>query len=278
MEPLVSTPEVVRSVAIAGTRMTVALGTQVGQLYNSKRVEQDVRQLWSTGRFDDIRVETSHREDGTAVIFHVVEARPLRIRKLMIEPSNLGVRLQVPPGEAVDQWRAHAIAGEARKQLITDGYENAQVDSRLSVVAPGQADLEIDITAGERVRVKDVQIDGESAIDGKQVRRAVRDLRVRRILGWPVYPAYSAEAVDQGLARLRSLYLSQGYFDASVRLESAEIHGKNAELRIRADAGRLYQLKQRPCDLCAALFRARRDAERQGILDFSATLGVATGS
>jgi hypothetical protein len=74
--------------------------------------------------------------------------------------------------------------------------------------------------------------------------------------------------VDADLARLRSLYLSKGYFGATVRLDSTEIHGKEAAVRIRAEAGPLYELKQRPCDLCAALFRARREAERRGILDF----------
>jgi hypothetical protein len=45
-------------------------------------------------------------------------------------------------------------------------------------------------------------------------------------------------------------------------------------VRIRAEAGPLYRLERRPCDVCAALLRARREAESQGILDFSAALRV----
>jgi hypothetical protein len=87
-------------------------------------------------------------------------------------------------------------------------------------------------------------------------------------------PGYSREAVEGDLARLSSLYISKGYLEAKVWLESTEIHGKDADLRIRTDAGPLYQTKQRPCELCAALFQARREAESRGILDLTATLRV----
>ena len=159
-------------------------------------------------------------------------------------------------------------------QLAAEGYANAQVDCQLVPIAPKQADIQLTIRPGDRIHVKDIQFIGDSALHPKELRQALRALRTRRILGWPLFPSYSAEAVDADLARLRSLYLSKGYFGATVRLDSTEIHGKEAAVRIRAEAGPLYELKQRPCDLCAALFRARREAERRGILDFSATLNV----
>ncbi len=275
LESAVSTAPVVRAVAIRGTRLPVVLATQVGQPYNARIVEQDVRGLWSLGRFEDIRVETSHREDGTAVMFHVVEAQALRLHKLLIEPANLGVRLSLPEGAPVDRRRAQAIAGEARKQLATEGYANAQVDCQLVPIAPGQTDLHLTITPGDRIHVKDIQFESDGSLDPRELRETLRALRTRHILGWPLYPAYSPEAVDADLARLRSLYISKGYFDARVRLDSTEIHDKDAEVRIRVEAGPLYEVKpQRPCDLCAALLRARREAESQGILDFSATLAV----
>jgi hypothetical protein len=97
-------------------------------------------------------------------------------------------------------------------------------------------------------------------------------MRIRHIFGWRLLPAYSAEAVDGDLARLRSLYLSQGYFEAKLRLDSTEIQGRNASIVIRIESGPRYPGATRPCDLCAGLLRERREAERRGILDFSATV------
>jgi outer membrane protein insertion porin family len=274
-EPAVSKPPIIRSVAIRGTRLPVDLATQVGQPCNAAVIEKDVRRLWDMGRFEDIRVETERQDDGTAVIFRVVQAPTLLLHKLAIEPSNLGVRLMLPEGAPVDRRRAQAMAEEARKQLNAQGYTNAQVDSKLVRVAARQADLHIAITPGDRIRVTEIQFAGDSALESKELHQALRALRIRRILGWPLFPAYSPEAVEADLARLRSLYLSKGYFDAKVRLDGIDIHDKSAAVSIRVEAGPLYRVKdRRPCDICASLLRARREAEREGVLDFSATLKV----
>jgi hypothetical protein len=274
VDPAVSTTLIVQSVIVDGTRRPVALATQVGQPFNARVIEQDVRRLWNMGRFEDIRVETMPHEDGAAVVFHLVESRQFLIRKVLIEPSNLGLRLSIPEGAGINRRSAQAVAREASRQLAAQGYSNAQVNPELVPVAPGKADLHLTITPGDRIRVTEIQFVGTSALDSTELRQALQALRIRHIFGWPLLPAYSSEAVDADLARLRSLHLSKGYFDANVRDESTEIHGKDAVVRIRIDAGPLYRVKQRPCDICASLLRERRAAEGRGILDFSATLSV----
>ncbi|HLK22008.1 MAG TPA: POTRA domain-containing protein [Bryobacteraceae bacterium] len=268
LESSVSQPAVVRSVSVSGSRMQVALTTQVGRPYNAADVSRDVRTLWNTGRFEDVRAEVV----GEDVRFRVVEARRYLLRKMLLEPSTLGVRLAIPEGTLLDRPRAEAIAREARKQLEADGYADARVQPELIPVAAGRADLHLAITPGERIHVREVQFVGEAALGPADLQHALGALRIRHILGWRLPPAYSAEAVDADLARIRSLYVSRGYLESRVRLANAEIRGKSARIAIDVDAGPRHPAASRPCDFCAALLRQRRAAERQGILDFSATL------
>src|SRR5271169_4954253 len=72
---------VITSVAVLGTTADVTLSIQVGQPYNASLVEKDLRRLWSLRRFSDIRVETSERDGGTAVVFRILEAPDLRLRE-----------------------------------------------------------------------------------------------------------------------------------------------------------------------------------------------------
>lgn len=258
----------IRSVTVEGTRLPVALATQVGQPYNAAAISQDVRTLWNTGRFEDVRVEV----EGTAVVFRGVERRQFLVRKMLIEPSNLGLRLAVPEGTLLDRPSAETIAREARKQLEAAGYADARVHPELVPVATGKADLHLTITPGVRIRVTEIQFSGEPVLDPAELHQALRALRIRHIFRWRLLPAYWPEAVDADLARLRSLYLSRGYFEAKVWLDKREIQGRNASIAVRIDAGPRTQSATRPCDLCAALRRERREAERRGILDFSATV------
>ena len=273
--PVISRLPKVQSVELSGTLLKVALATQVGQPYDARMVAQDVRKLWATGRFEDIRVEQDRREAGGAVIFRVVEARVLRLRKLLIEPANLSLKVTLPEGSPMDRERAQAIARQARLQLNAQGYTNANVEPELVALEDGRADLHLTIAPGERIRVKRVKFTGVGAADSKELHRALQALAPRHVLGLPLHPDYSQEAAAADIVRVRSMYLRKGYFDARVQLAGTEIERDKAEVTIAVERGPLYRVQgSAPCDVCASLFRARRDAERQGILDYSPELHV----
>jgi hypothetical protein len=70
------------------------------------------------------------------------------------------------------------------------------------------------------------------------------------------------KAVEEGVNRLRSFYLLQGYLNANVR---SEIEGELATVYV--EPGSKYEL---PAGFCTDLQRQRRAAEKRGIIDFSA--------
>jgi outer membrane protein insertion porin family len=290
LSPATSPPLLVKSVAIHGTGVSVALRTQVGRQFDTGTIEKDVRQLWSTGRFEDIRVETKNEDEGTAVVFDVVETKPLELHELKIEPSTFGLQLTLPQGTPVTRLRAHQIASQAQKQLQDDGFRDAEVDYRIVPFVGKQVDLKLMVEPGERVRVKEVTFTGDTEFDSKELRGALRDMKIRRVVppipgvwnGWRLYPGYSPDAAASDVGRLRSLYLSKGYFDASVRLDDVKIDNNEARVRIAAEAGPKYQVRQLDIegaltpdrDLCSRLFAAKRESERKGILDFAATVRI----
>ncbi len=267
----------VQSVTLAGTRFPVTLATQAGHPYDARTVGNDVRKLWSTGRFDDIRVES----DGAAIVFRVHEAPRLRLREIHIEPNSFGLHPKVAQGTPINPLRAHEIALEAQKRLSAEGYLRARVVDALIPVSPDKVDLRLTIHAGQPVDIKDVEFQGSPGLSFHELRSALRAARIRRVLppvpglwaGWRLFPAYSESALDGDLTRLRSLYLSRGYYDANVRLGDAEIFGKAATVNILVQSGPQYR-DGSTANLCSCLLAARRDAERRGILDFSATLDV----
>ena len=269
----------VKSIAVVGTRFPVNLATQAGQPFDARVVESDVRKLWSTGRFDDIQVESTDDTDGTAIVFRVREARPPRLREIHIEPNRFGLHPKIESDMPINPFRAHEIAMEAQKRLNTEGYLHAKVEPILVPVRPGKVDLRLTVHAGQPVDWKRVEFQGELGLRVSELRSELRAARIRRVFppipgiwaGWRLFPAYYEPVLDGDLARLRSLYLSKGYLEADVRLGDVEIDGKAAKLDILVQSGRQYP-NSGTANLCSCLMAARRDAERQGILDFSATL------
>ncbi len=301
LSPVLGSP-LVKSVVVVGASVPVNLGTQAGQPYDDRAIEKDVRTLWSKGGFADILVETTEETEGTTVVFHITPEPNLRLRYVRIEPSSFGLHPKVTEGTPVSRLRAHEIAIEARKRLKAEGYLNAQVDYDLVPVSKYVVDVRLTVREGDAVDVRAVAFVGDPGLDVKELRGALRNTRIRRVVpgipglwaGWRMLPAYNADAIDADLNRLRSLYLSKGYFDARVRLAGTEIQGKSAFVKLDVQSGARYRVREwaasgpgianaqvHPGDgvmpmsaLCSCLLAGRRDAERRGILDFSAKLAM----
>jgi hypothetical protein len=266
--------ELVTSVEVPGSKLQVKLATQVGQPFDEHAIAKDVRYLWSLGRFDDIRVETSKRADGVAVIFHTKVAPIRMLHEIRIEPNTFGLVVKIPQNTPMTGLRAHATAIEAQHQLVQLGYRNAHVRYQLKPAPLSQLDLKLTVDLGDAVRVKQVRFE----VPGTQAEAPepppLRALRSRRILFWRLLPSYSEQAVDSDVARIRSSYLAKGYLDAEVRPGAVDIHGNDAAVTITVDPGPRQPIDP---DLCRALFVERREAQQQGILDFSATYDADRG-
>src|SRR5713226_5643037 len=125
------TTPVINSVALLGTMLPVNLTAQAGQPYDASSIRKDVRALWSTGRFEDIRVETAQSAGRVSIIFRVTEATQWQLHEIRIEPSTHGLHPKQAEGTPVNRFRAHEIALEARNQLNAEGYLHARVDEKL---------------------------------------------------------------------------------------------------------------------------------------------------
>ena len=167
--PVTSDSLVIKSVHVLGTKSAVDLKTQVGQNFDATTIQDDVHRLWATGRFDDIRVETSPENEGTAVIFHMVEMPQLQLHTLKVEPSTFGLQMNLPEGTPMSRLRAHQIANQAQQDLRSDGFRTATVDYDLVPFIGNKVDLHLNIDAGERIRVKQVEFTGDTEFDSKDL-------------------------------------------------------------------------------------------------------------
>src|SRR5688572_3735313 len=147
-------------------------------------------------------------------------------------------------------------------------------------------------------RIRDVRFTGDPAFDTDALKEVLEDLRVRRWIPgvWTRRPRYDARALDADLARLRSFYLANGYFDAQVGIGDVTFDGREATITLQVQSGPQSRVRHVriegffsrdgktitdpnagfPVDhLCKCLLDARRMAEAQGRIDFAAELEVS---
>jgi len=276
--PVVLFSTAIQSVSVTGTQWKVPLKTQVGQPYDIHTIDDDVRSLWSSGRFDDVRVDTKNG----GIVFHVVENPRILLHEIRLEPHTFGLQVKIPEGTPLTKQRVHDIVKDVERQIRAKGYYAATVTYEMAPYRDGEVDLRLTIDAGQSLRVTSVVFEGETGLPDRDLRAALRSLRIHRIVGWRLLPSYTEDAVDADVARLRSLYMSKGYFDAKVRLNDTSFLGRDATISFVLDSGPRYRVNRwadasgmfQSSALCSCLFAARREAERAGILDFETRIDV----
>jgi outer membrane protein assembly factor BamA len=287
----------IRSVEVEGVpRSPIELETRAGAAIDTNAISRDVRHLWATGRFDDIRVESTETPEGAKVVFHVVEKPRLFLNEIRFEGTSGRKAPKIEPGTTIDARLAQNAVDALEEQLARDGYKNSKVTSELIPVGGQKVDLHLKVDSGERYRVQQVRFTGRLGIKQDELKQTLHALRIRRIIPgvWTSHPGYSEDAIDGDLASLRSVYLSRGYFDARIGLAGVEFDGDKAVVTINIESGPRYAVKsvnivgaareaalspgldnEFPAGaLCRCLLDGRLRSEHEGRIDFDVRLDV----
>lgn len=289
----------VESVVIRGTRRALRLETRAGQPFDPDSVDRDLRHLWTTGWFDDIRVESSELTGGLQLTFTLVEKARLYLRRVKFEPACLQRPLGLEKGVSLNAVLATQVAGKLRRQLVEEGYADAKVKADIRPTAFQQGDLYLRVEPGRMVRVQELRLVGSLGLGEDELQEALLSSPRRLLPGpspvgrrwWSLQP-FSEARLQSDVERLRSLYFSRGYFDAQVRIGRVDIRSGNASVTMEVNSGPHYAVGRLAVvragvakeisprrggpwpakELCQCLWDAYRQAEQRGELNFSAKL------
>jgi len=155
--------EMIETVRVTGTQRLLDLETRAGEVFRQDRIARDVRRLWHTGWFEDIRVQTEPAAAGIELTFHVAEKRRFLLREVQLHPTDAKAAFEIPRGTPVDASIARKAARDLQRQLEAEGDAAAKVTGKLVPVDAAQADLRLSVERGPTLRVRDVQFSGPSA-------------------------------------------------------------------------------------------------------------------
>ncbi|MGH9632038.1 MAG: hypothetical protein ACRD7E_27350, partial [Bryobacteraceae bacterium] len=115
-----STPSIL-AVEVEGAQFPVELNIAAGQPFDAVRIESEVRRLWATGRFNDIRVVSFDRPGGVGLVFRFEDKTRLYLRRVFIEADSPGLKVSLQPGTPMDEAAARHVATALATRMRADG-------------------------------------------------------------------------------------------------------------------------------------------------------------
>lgn len=194
-----------------------------GEAYVRTSVDDDVRSLYSTGFFYNIRVATEPADNGIKLIY-VLQGKPT-LTQINFEGNEqygrrkLLKKVTSKVGEPLDERKLHLDALEIEKMYQKAGYQRTKVtpETRVENEAAGRGTVTFKIEEAQKVKVDDVEFVGANAFSQRKLRKVVKTRRWW-IFSWITGGGVLKDEVFQDdKEKLTAFYQNEGYIDFELK-------------------------------------------------------------
>jgi outer membrane protein insertion porin family len=200
---------------IEADAIRLQLGSKVGQQLDATQLRADVRAIWKLGLFADIRVVTEAVGAGVTLTFEV-EERPA-IRKVQIAGNHeLGLDkindvLELRGGAVADVAAIRRDRDRLAELYIQHGFSLATVELDLLPVGATEVDVRFTVDEHAKIRVRDVEFLGNSALSDDELRATITTRRPDALAFFNHSGIYRRDALERDLSVLTARYLDAGF-------------------------------------------------------------------
>lgn len=197
-----------------------SLRSRVGELFSKRTVQEDIKRLYSTGYFEDVRVEFETFEGGLKLIF-ILKEKPTIISmdfqgNKKFETDELKEKVTVTPGSIASPSLINKDVERIVSFYQSEGYWHVKVLPIIREISEDAVALTFMVDEGHRVTIKKIVIEGNKAISTKKIRKVMKT-KERWLFSFITGSGvYKKEEIRADIERIRELYHSHGYIDVII--------------------------------------------------------------
>jgi outer membrane protein insertion porin family len=216
------------------------LQSREGSEFSRKILDEDIKRLYSTGRFSDIVAETSAQEGGEIEIIFKTSSKP-RIKAIIFSGNkkfsekDLSEHLTIQKDSILDDKELSASLSALRKFYQDKGYNDTVITHTVEAIESGYVNVTISVKENLRLKVNSVSFTGNTAYSSWRLKDSIATRH--SWLSWIMNTGlYSKDEAENDKARLRELYWNKGYLDFDVKkVEVAEDASDPEYVNVRFD-------------------------------------------
>src|SRR6266571_2031695 len=195
---------------------------KVGDPYLRTAVDDDVRNLYATGLFYNIRVADEIIPEGVALTY-VVQGNP-RLTEIKFQGNSkfkdakLRKKLSSKVGEPLDERKLFTDSQEIQKMYQKSGYPRTQVKYVLNIDEnSGRGTATFEITESPKVKIIEVDFVGAKAYPQKKLRKVIKT-RKHWMFSWITSSGVlKDEQFEEDQEKLKDYYRDHGYIDFEIK-------------------------------------------------------------
>ncbi len=222
----VNSPKQVVAITVQGNHYVESetilskLGSRVGAPLNRRTISRDVRRLFATGFFSDVRVIGEPKKGGIRLVY-VVKENPLVAGLEIhgndeIETKVLKPRLKIKPGHVLNDAYRRADIRMIRKAYLKKGYYQVTVDIEKHARKDGRVNVVINVHEGEVTRIKRIRFVGNRVFPDAVLLKEVASRRSDFTSWFSDRDVFKRDRLAADAQLIELYYMNHGYLDAKV--------------------------------------------------------------
>ena len=221
---------------------------KVGDIYNKTMLSEDLQSIYNMGWFDDVRVEVEKSQDGNSVIFIVKEKPTIReinySGNVVYDDDELKENIDISSGSILNIFTIRRNIKIIESLYKEKNYHNVQVTYNIDPLDNNQANLEFDIEEGDKVRIKAITFDGNSAYDKKEL-LDLMETDEKGFWSWLTSSGeLNREELQQDIYQLTAFYQNNGYAEARIGEPEIEYVDEWIFILIKINEGSRFKMGQ----------------------------------
>ena len=196
---------------------------KVGDPYLRAGIDDDVRNLYATGLFYNIRVAPPEVTPNGVVLTYVVQGKP-RLTEIQFRgnkrfsDAKLRKKLSSKIGEPLDERKLFTDGQEIQKMYQKAGYPRTEVKPVSNVIEEsGRATATFEITESPKVKIVEVDFVGAKAFSQRKLRKVMKTRR-HWMFSWITGSGFlKDEQFEDDLEKLKEFYRDNGYIDFEIK-------------------------------------------------------------
>ena len=256
MDPAVPLEYEIGGITVSGTRTTdpnavkLFTGLQVGDKVTipGERISRAIENLWEQKLFSDISIEAAEIR-GRTIFLHIIVTEKPRLSRFKFEgvTKNEGDKLrdeiQLIRGQQVNDAVVANTRTVIRKYFVEKGFLRTTVDiiqrADTARTAPENSDLLIiKVEKGPKVKIKEVEFEGNESVSDRRLRRAMKKTRRKRwynLFGGSKFISNEFKADKNAVL---DVYNEKGYRNAAIVKDTVyDVSSKRIGIRVTVDEG-----------------------------------------
>ncbi len=225
LSPLILSIDVEGNHNVEKEAVLVKMKTRAGQRLDRRQLSRDVRTLYKTGFFSDIRFVGTRTAQGIHLVCHVKEY-PL-IAKLTMEGNDkfptkdLQLKMKLKPGRIYSPKYQESDRNTLRKGYLKDGYYQVGIDFIPTRRKDGRIDLLIRVHEGEVTRINRINMIGNTAFSDAVLRKVIASRKSDLSSWFSDRDLFDTKRFGADGQLLQQYYMNHGYLD--MKLDSKQI-------------------------------------------------------